>query len=48
MELEGPVYVADNERVWKMLKPLVVEGPVWTHVRALIKHTSVAMLGWRW
>ena len=23
MELEGPEYVADNERVWKMLKPLV-------------------------
>ena len=34
MELEGPEYVADNERVWKMLKPLVVDGPVWTHVRA--------------
>ena len=34
MELEGPEYVADNESVWKMLKPLVVDGPMWTHVRA--------------
>ena len=34
MELEGPEYVADNERVWKMLKPLVVDGPVWTHIHA--------------
>ena len=34
MELEGPEYVADNERVWKMLKLLVVDGPVWTHIRA--------------
>ena len=34
MELESPEYVADNERVWKMLKPLVVDGPVWTHIRA--------------
>ena len=34
MELEGPEYVADNERVWKMLKPLVVDGPVWTHICA--------------
>ena len=34
MELEGLEYVADNERVWKVLKPLVVDGPVWTHIRA--------------
>ena len=34
MELEGPEYVADNERGWKMLKPLVFDVPMWTHVRA--------------
>ena len=34
MELERPEYVADNDRVWKVLKLLIVEGPVWTHVRA--------------
>ena len=34
MELEGPEYVADNERVWKMLNALVVNGHVWTHVHA--------------
>ena len=34
MELEGPELVVDNERVWKLLKPLVVEGPMWTHIHA--------------
>ena len=48
MELEGPEYVADNERVWKMLKPLVVEGPCGLTFVHGIKCTSVAMHGWRW